>query len=146
MIADLEDMVTDYLVVRRALGYKLKDNEHILVQFIAYLRAHDAQALTVEHALGYATASTGASPRRQALRLSAIRCFARWAMTIDPTVQVPPAKLLPARVTRAAPYIYTEEQISSLIGAADRLTPMIRSATFHTLIRSYVPCDGRTPC
>ena len=59
MSADLEDMVADYLLLRRALGYKLKDNEHILVQFVAYLRAHDAQAVTVEHALGYATASTG---------------------------------------------------------------------------------------
>ena len=41
MSADLEDMVADYLRVRRALGYKLKDNEHILIQFVAYLRAHD---------------------------------------------------------------------------------------------------------
>lgn len=144
MSADLEDMVADYLRVRRALRYKLKDSEHILVQFVAYLRAHDAQGVTLEHALGYATASTGASPRRQALRLSAIRCFARWAMTIDPTVQVPPARLLPARVTRAAPYIYTEEQISSIIGAADRLTPMIRSATFHTLIALMAATGLRT--
>jgi integrase len=144
MSAGLEDMVADYLRVRRALGYKLKDNEHILVQFTAYLRAHDAQALTVEHALGFATASTGASPRRQALRLSAIRCFARWAMAIDSTVQVPPARLLPARVTRAAPYIYTQEQISSLIGAADRLTPTIRGATFHTLIALMAATGLRT--
>jgi len=144
MSAGLEDMVANYLRVRRALGYKLKDNEHILVQFTAYLRAHDAQALTVEHALGFATASTGDSPRRQALRLSAIRCFARWAMTIDPTVQVPPASLLPARVTRAAPYIYTQDQIGALIGAADRLTPAIRGATFHTLIALMAATGLRT--
>ena len=144
MTGDLEDMVADYLRVRRALGYKLEDNEHILVAFVAYLRSHDAQGVSVEHALDFATAATGASPRRQALRLSAIRCFARWAMTIDPTVQVPPASLLPARATRAAPYIYTEDEVGALIGAADRLSPAIRAATFHTLIALMASTGLRT--
>ena len=84
MSADLEDMVSDYLRVRRALGYTLKGTEVLLAQFVAYLRAHDAEAVTVEHALGFAMAPTGASPRWHALRLSAIRCFARWAVCIDP--------------------------------------------------------------
>jgi integrase len=144
MTGDLEDMVADYLRVRRALGYKLEDNEHILVAFVAYLRSQDAQGVSVEHALDFATAATGASPRRQALRLSAIRCFARWAMTIDPTVQVPPASLLPARATRAAPYIYTEDEVGALIGAADRLSPAIRAATFHTLIALMASTGLRT--
>lgn len=57
---------------------------------------------------------------------------------------MPPSRLLSARVTRAAPYIYTEEQISSLIGAADRLTPMIRGATFHTMIALMAATGLRT--
>lgn len=144
MSADLEDMVTNYLRVRRALGYRLYGTELLLVQFVAYLRAHDAEGVTIEHALGFAMAPSGVSPRWQALRLSAIRCFARWAVSIDPTVQVPPARLLPARVTRAAPYIYTQEEIGSLIGAADQLSPAIRAATIHTFVALMASTGLRT--
>ena len=54
MSADLKVMVTDYLRVRRAPGYTLKGTELLLVQFVDYLRAHNAEAVTVEHALGFA--------------------------------------------------------------------------------------------
>lgn len=89
MTGPLIELVGDYLLVRRALGYKLEYTEVVLRQFVAYLAEHDADTITIEHALGFATAPEGASPRWQALRLSAIRCFARWAAASDPTVQVP---------------------------------------------------------
>lgn len=125
----LTQLLDDYLRVRRALGFKLEGTQGLLTQFLAYLHEHDADTITIEHALGFAIAPVGASVRWQALRLSAIRCFARWAATSDPSVQVPPA-----RPTRAAPYIYTEHQIQALLEAADQLRPAIRAATFHTLI------------
>ena len=77
MTGPLIELVGDYLLVRRALGYKLEYTEVVLRQFVAYLAEHDADTITIEHALGFATAPEGASPRWQALRLSAIRCFAR---------------------------------------------------------------------
>lgn len=130
----LTQLLDDYLRVRRALGFKLEGTQGLLTQFLAYLLEHDTDTITIEHALGFATAPVGASARWQALRLSAIRCFARWAAASDPTVQVPPPGLLPARPTRAAPYIYTDDQIQALLEAADQLHPAIRAATFHTLI------------
>ena len=90
--------------------------------------------MTIEHAVGFAMAPTQVSARWHALRLSAIRCFTRWAHTLDPNVQVPPGRLLPARVTRAAPYIYTDLEVAALLSAADELRPMIRAATIHTLV------------
>ena len=83
MTGPLIELVGDYLLVRRALGYQLEDTEVVLRQFVAYLAEHDADTITIEHALGFATAPEGASPRWQALRLSAIRCFARWAAASD---------------------------------------------------------------
>lgn len=137
-------LLTDYLRVRRALGYKLDYTEGLLRQFLAYLDAHNADTITIEHALGFATAPEGASPRWQALRLSAIRCFARWVAASDPRVQVPPARLLPARPTRAAPYIYSSDQIQLLLGAAQQLRPAIRAATFSTLIGLMAATGIRT--
>lgn len=114
----LTGLLGDYLRVRRALGYKLEYTEVLLRQFLTYLDEHGADTITIEHALGFATAPAGASPRWQALRLSAIRCFARWAAASDPRIQVPPGRLLPARPSRTAPYIYSPEQIRALLSAA----------------------------
>ena len=144
MTGTMTELLGDYLRVRRALGYKLEYAGVLLQQFVAYLDEHDADTITIEHALGFATAPNGASPRWQALRLSAIRCFARWACASDPRVQVPPARLLPARPTRAAPYIYGQDQIQVLLAAAEELRPAIRAATFSTLIALMAATGIRT--
>jgi len=143
-LEELEQLVDDYLTVRRSLGYKLIDAEYILARFVAYLHDHDAHGVTVQHALGFATAPPGASPRTQALRLSAIRCFARWAHCQDPDIEVPPARLLPARPTRVAPYIYTAEEIQALLEAAGLLRPELRAATYRTLIGLMAATGIRT--
>lgn len=144
MSAPLAELLDDYLRVRRALGYKLAGTEVLLTQFLAYLDQQDAETITIEHALAFATAPAGVSPRWHALRLSAIRCFARWAATSDPRVQVPPARLLPARPTRSAPYIYDQDQICAMLAAADQLRPAIRAVTFHTLIALMAATGLRT--
>ena len=141
---ELQQLVADYLTVRRSLGYKLDDTEYILGRFLAYLHDHDAHGMTVEHALGFAMAPSAASPRWQALRLSAVRCFARWAKCQDPDIEVPPAGLLPARPTRVAPYIYTAEEIQALLEAAGLLRPELRAATYRTLIGLMAATGIRT--
>lgn len=144
-MSGLEQMVADYLRVRRSLGYKLEHAEYILTRFADYVQASDApHPVTVAHALAFATAPPGASSRWQALRLSSIRCFARWAHTLDPTIEVPPTRLLPARPTRTAPYIYTTAEIAALLAAAARLRPAIRAATHHTLIALMATTGIRT--
>jgi len=143
MSAGLRELVADYLRVRRSLGYQLADNERILSAFLDYLEACSADTVTVEHAVGFATAA-GGSPRRQALRLSAVRCFARWAHPQDPAEQVPPARLLPARPTRSAPYIYTESEVAALIDAASQLRPAIWAATFAALVALMAATGIRT--
>jgi integrase/recombinase XerD len=144
MTVRLRGLVTDYLRVRRSLGYKLEYTERLLFGFIDYLSAVGAPAATVEHAVGFAMAPPGASPRWQALRLSAVRCFARWAHLQDPNIQVPSPRLLPARVTRAAPYIYSDTEIAALLEATGRLHPQIRAVTFHTLIALMAATGIRT--
>jgi integrase/recombinase XerD len=144
MTADLAQLVEDYLRVRRSLGFKLKDDGHVLAGFLDYLAAHGTDQVTVANALGFATARPGLSRRRQALLLSAVRGFARWAHTVDASVQVPPARLLPARPTRAAPYIYTPAEISALLAAAGRLRPAMRAATFTSLVALMAATGVRT--
>lgn len=143
-MSGLEAMVTDYLAVRRSLGYKLDGTERLLGQFAVHVQAQDDPRVTIENALAFATAPAGASRRWHALRLSAIRCFTRWAQTIDDSIQVPPARLLPARPTRATPYIYSTQDVAALLTAAGGLRPRIRAATFRTLIGLMAATGIRT--
>lgn len=143
-LQNLQGLVADYLTVRRALGYKLDNAEHILGRFLGYLHDHHAHEVSVQHAVDFATAPPAGSPRTQALRLSAIRCFARWARCQDPDIEVPPGRLLPARPTRVAPYIYTAQEIQALLEAAGLLRPELRAATYRTLIGLMAATGIRT--
>ena len=144
MSTDLDVLVSDYLRVRRALGFKLRSEQATLEKFLAYLQDRGASTVSVELALGFATSDPGLSVRGQSLRMSAIRCFTRWAVTMDPTIQVPPARLLPARPTRSAPFIYTIGQIEALMHAADGLHPPMRAASMRTLIGLMAATGIRT--
>jgi integrase/recombinase XerD len=144
-VSGLEQMVADYLRVRRSLGFKLDHAEYILTRFMNHVQSADgSQTVTVANALAFATAPAGASRRWQALRLSAIRCFAQWAQTLDPTIEVPPKRLLPARPTRTAPYIYSNAEIGALLDAAAQLRPAMRAATYRTLIALMAATGIRT--
>jgi integrase len=144
LTARLRTLIPDYLRVRRALGYKLVHAERVLFAFVDHLEAAGAQAVTVDHAVAFATAKPDNSPRSQALRLSAVRCFARWAQLHDPTVQVPPARLLPARPTRLAPYFYSDADIAALLEAAGQLRTPATAAAMHTLIALMAATGVRT--
>jgi integrase/recombinase XerD len=143
-VPELRTLISDYLATRRALGYKLEGNGRVLSAFADYLDYCDAHVVTVEHAVRFATASADSSARSQALRLSAIRLFARWAQLLDPRIEVPPARLLPARATRPTPFIYSQEQIDALLTAADQLRPLIRAVTFRTLLSLQAVTGIRT--
>jgi integrase/recombinase XerD len=144
MSGTLRDLITSYLEIRRSLGFKLEGTGRLLHGFADWLDERGAAAVTVEDTVAFATAPAGASPRTQALRLSAIRCFTRWASQLDPAIQVPPARLLPARPTRAAPWIYTPAQVTALLDAAAALRPALRAATYRTLIGLMASTGIRT--
>ena len=133
-MSELRSAIEQYLTVRRALGYKLELAERLLGQFCAYLEATGATAITTELALAWATLPVAASPEWQGLRLSAVRGFAAWLQTIDPSTEVPPADLLPGRPRRAVPYLYSEAEIAALIVAARRLPFALQALSYEYLI------------
>ena len=132
-MSNLRQALADYLVLRRGLGYKLKDQEQLLNRFLTYLEAHGQERITVEHALAWATLPD-CKQFSQYNRLLAVRSFARHLHTIDPTVEVPAADLLPGGKCRAVPYLYTDQQVAALIAAAGTLRTPHRVATYQTLI------------
>lgn len=132
-MSPLHDHLSDYLRIRRSLGYKLERAEKLLGQFLAYLEERDTMIVTVGDALAWARLP-GGSPDWWAFRLSAVRGFAAYLHALDPAHEVPAADLLPRRPPRAIPYLYTEAEIAALIAATSGLRGRLRQATYRTLL------------
>lgn len=133
-MSTLRQALADYLRLRRSLGYKLHRPEKLLRQFLDYLEAAGAEAITTEHALTWACQPKSSDSSWQSQRLSVVRGFANYLQNIDIDVEVPARDLLPWRPRRASPYLYTEQEIVALIEAAKTLSSPLRVATYRTLI------------
>jgi integrase/recombinase XerD len=127
----------EYLAMRRALGYRLRTAGRCLLQFVAFLDAQGATHITVPLALQWAHATSSSRQAAwPALRLSMVRGFARYCSATDPATEIPPVHLLPFRPSRHRPYLYTDEEISRLLAAADQLPSRrgLRPATYRCLL------------
>jgi hypothetical protein len=58
-MSSLHDHLTDYLRIRRALGYKLARAEKLLPQFIDYLERRGEALVTIENTLAWVTLPGG---------------------------------------------------------------------------------------
>lgn len=126
--------LADYLSMRRALGYKLQRTEKLLADFIRYVEAASVDRITIDIAVAWATSPAGAGRNWCSGRLTVARGFARFLQTLDPSTEVPPADLLPARTRRAVPYLYSDEDVQALVAAAGSLGSPLRILTYRTLV------------
>jgi integrase len=131
----LRDAIADYLALRRSLGFKLRATAAHLIDFAFFLEQKSAAYITTALALEWAMQHVDHQPSTWAKRLGFVRVFARHWSATDPRTEIPPAGLLPFRAQRAQPYIYTEQEIQSLLAAARRLSPSsgLRPWTYHCL-------------
>src|SRR5271166_2137798 len=114
----LREAVGEYLEMRRALGFKLREAGKGLIDFVAFLEQHNAPYITQELALLWAQQPSNVQPAHSAQRLSFVREFARYRSATDPRTQIPLQGLLPFKPKRARPYLYSDEEIRSLLRAA----------------------------
>jgi len=130
----LRQALEDYLQIRRRLGFQLKTDQLLLENCVGFLEQAGAVRITTELALMWARLPVEARPHRWRQRLGVVRGFARFLATIDPDSEVPSIDLLPAHCPRVAPYIYSPAEITALLDAAGRLTPLLRAASYRTVI------------
>lgn len=127
-MSELSSALQEYLRVRRALGYKLKETERLLGQFVAYCEQSGASRVTTDVAVAWATLPAGADAGWWSQRLSKVRCFAAWLQTLDPATQVPPADILSGRPRRAVPYVYADAEVAAIMAAARGLRKPLPAA------------------
>lgn len=121
-----DEHVTDYLRLRRQLGFKLAWDEHLLGEFTSHLNAAQIEHLTIETAISWASLPrSGAvepAASRAPTRLSAVHSFASYMHAINPVHEVIPRGVFSHRTRRTIPYIYTPGEIANLLDAAASLS------------------------
>ncbi len=135
----LGQALSEYLELRRGLGFKMQDAGRLLPRFVAFMAERQAPHITARLSLEWAQQAQTVQPAEWARRLCFVRGFARYRSATDGRTEVPPSELLPHRSTRAKPHIYTEQEVQRLLDAALQLpttwpsTPL-RPWVFHCLL------------
>lgn len=114
----LRQDIHEYLSMRRHLGFKLREAGKALLDFVTFMEEQHAPYITAALALDWAQQPTNAQPAWWAQRLSFVRGFARYRSASDSRTQIPSPGLLPFKPKRARPYLYSDEEINSLLCAA----------------------------
>jgi integrase/recombinase XerD len=131
----LREAVQQYLSLRRSLGFKLREDGARLLDFVMFMEQHNAPYITTELALSWAQAPT-ARPTEWARRLGFVRVFARHRSATDPRTQIPPDGLLPYPSTRIRPYLYSDDEVRTLLNTALKMRPLtaLQPWTYYCLI------------
>ncbi len=134
-MSPLRQALDDYLTLRHAMGFKLRDARTLLPQFIAFLEQHGVPCITTPWAVRWATQPRHVQPAEWARRLRLVRGFAQYYRAIDPRTEIPPPDVLPYRPQRRSPYLYGEAEIAQLITAASHLPSStgLRAHTYATV-------------
>jgi integrase/recombinase XerD len=133
----LSQAVSDYLELRRGLGFKLVVDERHLRKFIAFLEARNTAHVTTQLALEFATLPKNVDPGWWVQRFGAVRAFALYWQGFDPHSEVPPAGLLRCPAKRARPRFLSELQLVQVMelarGMSSSGTHGLRPWTLYTL-------------
>jgi len=132
----LRRAATDYLALRRALGFKLRANEDALIEFTDFLDRRGVTTITAAAAVEWALSKPSTRPGFAADRLRRIRGFTLHHRLLDPATEVTPANLLPSHRHRRQPYLYSDDELARLMACSLTLPPTdgLRGATYHCLL------------
>ncbi len=130
----LAKALSDYLRVRRSLGFKHKQAGEMLPAFVRYLEDRGLTRVTTTAALAWAALPRDCDPSWWSKRLSVVRGFAKYLHLLDPRSEVPSTEHFVARYKRRRPYVYEAADITSLLAATSTLKAPLRAATYKTLL------------
>lgn len=135
-MSTMREVLAQYIVLRRALGAKLREPAVRLSEFVDFLQGQGAEFITTELAVRWAMQPKNARHATWARRLSIVRRFAVWLNAADPRNQIPPHRLIGGGRRRNPPHIYTDVELQQLMAAVSLLPSRrkLRAHTYETLI------------
>lgn len=134
-VTRLEQSLVDYLQLRRSLGHQLDEAGRLLPGFVAFLDDRGLSTVTIAAAMEWAALPV-ADPRSTVgpRRMTAVRGFARYLAGVDLATEVPPLGLLPQQTRWRGPFVFSPADIDLIMNRVGDFTPLLRSATYVTLI------------
>ena len=134
-MTSLSERLDQHVAERRRYGGDWTSQARQVRPFVRFADSEGAEWITTALFLRWKERFGGASQASWAGRLSAVRVFAAWLQGIDPRTEVPPKSLIPHRVTRPKPYIYSGGEIRRIVLEAARLEcpTGLRASTFSTM-------------
>ena len=134
--------VEEYLRYRRALGYALRIEGGMLLNFAQFADKEGHRGpLTCDLATRWARLPPKADRLYWARRIEVLISFARYCKIFDPKTEIPPRDLFGPAHRRKAPYIYSCRQLEELLSAARRLSWDGELHTYFTLF-GLLTCTG----
>lgn len=112
--------VSEYLELRRSLGFRLKKDERLLLDFVGFMKRYHAAHITAKLAVKWAQRPASSDANYLAGRLRAVRSFARYRILNDPRTEIPAADLLPRQRSTFQPHIFSDEEIRRVLGESLR--------------------------
>ena len=126
MTANLAEALSDYLTLRRSMGFSLTRVGQLLSGYVAWLDQQGIPAVTVDATVAWARLS--AAPVASGDRVSAVRGFAAYLHTIDPVHELIPPGLMPGHRQRAVAYLYSNTDVTTVMARAQYLKTPLRRA------------------
>jgi len=129
--------IEENIAYKRSLGYVIKIESQELRRFAKYTRdiGYDGP-LTAELAMQWASLDSNFTRKYMARRLETVHTFAVYISAFDTEAQIPQNGAFGKAHLRTDPYIYTDDDVLSLMCAADTLHSPdgIRARTVATAI------------
>lgn len=138
----LIDHVERYLTLRNAMGAKLRGVARHLRDFARFADAHGDTHVRTETAVAWATAASTADVRHR--RLMDVIRLGQFLHAEDAAHEVPPRHIFASQKTRQTPYIYTAEEHTRILEAANRLRVARRCYPLRR--QTYVMFFGLLAC
>lgn len=113
----LRQALNDYLAMRRSLGYRLRAEDVRLVKFVDFIEEKRVAYITTALAVEWALQSLPAL-YEPANRLTMVRGLAKYLQALDARNEIPARELIPKRLRRVRPYLYSKEEVAKLLEAA----------------------------
>lgn len=131
----LSDAASDYLRLRNQLGHDLAEYHRLLPRFVAFLDDAGLPTVTVAAAMAWANApEVDPSGTVASHRMTIARGFARHMAGLDSRTEIPPFGVVGSRRHRHEPYIFSPNDIDTLLRGAQGLRTRFACATHYSVI------------
>jgi integrase len=130
----LQQKVEEYIALRRATGFKFRDADILLHNFVKFAAARGDRVVRSKTAIAWASLTK--KQQRRAARLRIVTRLSEYLRAEDTRHELPPQNVFYAGArVRPSPHIFSEEDISRIVAQAAQLGPKgsLRPLTYSTL-------------